>query len=287
MRLINPFSIFSKRFRLWRKSKRLAKFKRAPKIFIPTPSRWQIVIPYKPIGVALIVVLTGLCIYLIFRSDLLLVRKMEIKGVNGFVSGQEVREIISVYLAKSIVFLDTKEISEILKSNFLPIKEVYVEKHFPDTLVVQVEERVVVATLVVIEKKNLPEVDIKKDRFLVDGGGFVFAKSPRGVIFPELVLESEKGVKVGEKIQGQLIAAALDIIDGVLEIESLKPTAAKIVGQNEVHVETDKTFLVLFTSQKKINEQILALKQIYENAKRQGKVLKKVDLRFKLPVVLY
>ena len=218
---------------------------------------------------------------MVFRSDLLLVRKIEVKSaedLKGFVNVEEVQDAVLQHLAKSIVFLDTKEIAENLKKQFLAIAEVSVEKHLPDKLVVQIEEREPVAVLVIEEK------------YLVDKDGFVFAKWPRGVNLPELVLESEKGIKglkIGEKIQGQLIVAALDIIDGVSEIEDLKPTAIKITGKNEIHVETDKTFLVLFTSQKKISEQILALKQIHENAKRQGKPLKKVDLRFKLPVVLY
>ncbi|MBM4402652.1 MAG: hypothetical protein FJ044_05400 [Candidatus Cloacimonetes bacterium] len=60
-----------------------------------------------------------------------------------------------------------------------------------------------------------------------------------------------------------------------------------IQNQNEIQVMTNKDFSVIFSIEKKINEQILRLSQIYENAKRQGKALKKVDLRFKLPVVEY
>lgn len=264
-----------------------------PKIFIPTPSRWQIVVPYKPIGVALIVVLTGLCTYLVFRSDLLLVRKIEVEGIGGegsiggFVNMEEVQDAVLQHLAKSIVFLDTKEIAENLKKQFLPIAEVSIEKHLPDKLVVQVKERESVAVLVTEEK------------YLVDKTGFLFAKCPRGVTLPELQMESlqtlKRGevpenaekIRIGDSIEGGLVAAALDIISGFVQIENLDAAAVSIQNQNEIRVDTNKDFFVIFTTEKEINEQILALSQIYENAKRQGKALKKVDLRFKLPVVLY
>lgn len=249
--------------------------------------------------------------YLVFRSDLLLVRKIEVKGVNGekglkgFVNMEEVQNAVSQCLAKSIVFLDTKGIAENLKKQFLPIAEVKIEKQLPDKLVVQVKEREPVAVLV-IEENGPPEADAKEEKFLVDKDGFIFARCPRGITLPELQLESVEveppggstSVNLGDSIEGGLVAAAIDIISGFGQIENLDAAAVSIQNQNEIQVDTNKDFFVIFTlsdderltgftTEKEINEQILALGQIYENAKRQGKALKKVDLRFKLPVVEY
>ncbi len=272
-----------------------------PKIFIPTPSRWQIVVPYRPIGVALIVVLTGLCTYLVFRSDILLVRKIEVEniggegGIGGFVNMEEVQDAVSQHLTKSIVFLDTKEITENLKKQFLPIAEVSIEKHLPDKLVVQIEGREPVAVLVIPEEKGIKDVNGINEKFLVDENGFVFAKCPRGLILPELQMypvevEPSGGstsVNLGDTVSGDLVTAALDIINGFGQIEDLDAVAVYIKNQNEIQVDTNKDFFVIFTTEKKINEQTLALKQIYENAEHQGKALKRVDLRFRLPVVEY
>lgn len=304
---------FYRNFKRWRKSKKLSRFKRTPRVFVPTGSRWWIVIPYKPIGLGLIILLLLLSVYLLFRSDIFLVRDLEVvripllvedkTGIN-LVDEEEVRKVLSDYLASSIFFVDTQEIKKKLLQKFLAIKMIEIEKEMPDKIKVSLSEREPLAVLKMHKVEEISEGKrLEYDQFfLVDEEGVIFAKVVKKQELPEFVLTQEglksnmfgnqykEGEIVGSKIEGEVVVSALKIVESFEVLDFVKPTSFLIDENGEIVVITDVGWQVLFAGKESsdfIDEQIASLQAITSKAKMEGRSIKKIDLRFKRPVVVY
>lgn len=298
---------------LWRKNRRLAKFKRRPKLFIPTPTRWQIVVPYKPLGVLMLLISAITSAYFFFRSDLFLIREIIIEELeenypnqqNGqtlgrFVSKETLYTNVSAYQARSIFFINSNEISQKLKQIHPSISEVHLEKHLPDKIVIKVSERTPVAILKVVK-------DSAQQGFLIDQDGLIFSSSVKGLTLPELVLEEmpfKKGptqIALKERIPEELVYSALQIIKGFQNIPSASLQTIIIESEDEikVHIKTKNgngeketnsnewTALFSASNHKSIEDNFASLQAILLDAKIKDKKIASVNLRFRRPVVRY
>lgn len=257
------------------KSQRLTYLRRTPRLKLTTPSRLTIVVPYKPMGVFLILLLLGTTIFLLFRSDLFLVRQIEIEGKRVFVREDDLRSTTSFFLARSIFFADASQIERRIKQEFLTVAKIRVEKRLPDRLVIEVWER-----------EPLLKVETVGGQFLADSEGLIFASAPVGLDLPVLNL-SEQKIGLGSRLEGKIIAAVLKITQVIKEMGFITLTRVSVNEQGEIVIQSDLAAEVLFDADSDIEYQLSSLQAILRRVKMEGKKLTKVDLRFQRPIVVY
>lgn len=288
------------------KARKLSKLKRAPKLFIPTVSPWQIVIPFKPLSVLLILVLLAASSFLFLRSDIFLVKEIKVEEENAnssfaFVLPEQIKTGLVTLVARSILTISPDEVDKILRQNFLAIKTVRIEKKLPDQLVVYYQEREPVA---VIKSEKISEQEkLEKDEqgeevkkiqktvslisFFVDEDGLIFAVKEEKSDLPEFELASGQELKIGEKIGSRKTLDAIAILHSFQVRADLKIEKINLSKDSpEIEVIFSGPFVVLFeTEGKKIEEQISSLQLIYHQAKIDGRKLQKVDFRYEYPVI--
>ncbi len=102
--------------------------------------------------VTTLIVVSLVLVYVLFFSNVFSIKKYTIEGVSF--SEKEINEVLHKYKSKNIFLTSSSEIKqELSKINF--VKGVVIEKKFPSTLLLTVEERVPVGQIVTNSKSIL------------------------------------------------------------------------------------------------------------------------------------
>lgn len=289
-----------KRIRYFIKSKRLSRLRRTPRLSIPTPTRWAIIIPFKLITLILVFVLGLTSAYLFLRSDIFLVREIDLRK-SGETVGQaptedEIRERLGYLFAQSIFRVDGKKIARELTDYDLSIEEVTINKELPDKLHIFYKLRQPAAILQQEITETLPEGRQlqKSEYYLIDEEGLVFEKITQKLDLPVIKVanstaaDSGATLGVSTKLDENLVAGALEILQSTKKISDFKIQNLKIFPDaQKVWVETSSGVEVEFGSEKSIDQQISSLQIILTKTRMDGKRVTGIDLRFTKPVVVY
>ena len=246
------------------------------------PPRW---IRFVEIGGFL--VLTAVLVYIVFFSGIFNIKKVNIvnaEQVDIQRLEQKIKEKLSekkgVFPKNQILFfINTEEIREHILDNFLEVKEVSLEKHFPDILKIVLTER---------ESKIL--FQNKKGYFLIDKTGLAYKKiaysdmiNTRGR--KPIILKSEASEEdvLGEK------GFSSKIINIISEIQKTLPERTGVgisyfefpnLSAQEIHVQTTEEWKILFDTGSSIENQMDNLKKVLtEKIKSKRTKLKYIDLR--------
>lgn len=251
--------------------RRLRTLQRSPKIFVPAASGRQIVIPFRPISMLLIIFLTFLSGFLFLRSDFFQVKALDFefeKIADEALVRQRVTEEV---FARSIFFLDPQAIEQRIKKNFPTIKAISIKKNLPDRLRIRVSVRV---PLAIVEAKS-------KARFLIDGEGLLF-REEAGESLPVISLGEDFNGGIGFKVSEGGVARYLETLQ--LVAQKGLTTKAIYLRPQMVELQLEET-LVYLDVEKEIVQQIDLLTQLLQRYKLGGQVPKLVDLRFGRPVI--
>ncbi|MFZ2664334.1 MAG: FtsQ-type POTRA domain-containing protein [Patescibacteria group bacterium] len=222
-------------------------------------------------------VLVGAIGFVVFRFNVLEYFKInlfEISGASRFVNEKDVKTLVEKNsLDQSIFIVNTENLEDILKKNFLGAKNIEIEKKYPNKLKVIVEERVPIAIL----------YNDEKTYYLIDSDGYVLGvvdKSYSGL--PKIKYEDD--IAVGNFLDKDIIPVSVEILKYAEKEEvkissmSFYPKYTKIyVGSTEVYIGYDK-------DREKSLETVGAL---IKNLNAEGKIVKKIDLRYDKVIVLY
>lgn len=289
-----------------RKKKRFFQVKRGSKVFIPTPGH-QIIIPFRKISVVLIFLLSFLCVYLAFRSDLFLVHIVEgktekepkiILGIFNSEKKKALGLIENQVRGKSLFFINQKALKEKILKDFLTISDVSFEKDFPNRLLVETLPREPIAVVSFAKEAssfgNIASESGKiatppasfKQYFLVDKEGLVFAKAGDFFGLPLFHLFDERVPSLGENIGQKRIETASEIIEN-LKKDEIEVSEVFLTAFGSIEMIVRDGTKVLFSSQKNPIAQVASLQLILSSTRIEGRVLTSVDLRFERPVVRY
>jgi len=251
--------------------RRLQSLRRSPKVFIPSSSGRQIVIPFRPISTLLILFLLFLSGFLFLRSDIFQVKVLGFE-FEQLADESLVRQRISEeVLARSIFFLDSGAVEEKIKKDFPTVKEIVIKKILPDQIEAKVTVRV---PLAIIE-------DGSKNHFLVDGEGFIFRLAGDEQL-PLISLEGDSLGVIGASVGESGVLGYLETLRLVAE-KGLQTVAIYLRGES-IELQLAQT-VVWLDPKKNITEQIEVLTQILQRYVVAGKTPKSIDLRFGRPVV--
>ncbi|MBU0708425.1 FtsQ-type POTRA domain-containing protein [Patescibacteria group bacterium] len=259
------------------KSRRLQKLRRSPKIFIPIPHKW-IVISFKPVSIILVIMLFACSTYLVFRSDIFLVRNLEFitdKPLRGSVLTEgDLRIVLDHYITRSMFRINTGELQASLLDKYLALKEVKIERHFPDSLYIFWQER---EALVVVVK------DGKK--FLVDHEGLLYAEIPGEVNIPEIQGAWKEELSIGEKLESDYLESCLMVINYLMGNNDLKMELATLDTGGILRLTSKEGWRVIFSLEKETESDLQTLVAIISRYARENETFSEIDLRFKYPVV--
>lgn len=252
------------------------------------------------IGLAVLVVLLILDVYLLIDSKILNIKILDVVlDKISCTSGEEIRKESQI-LGKKFFLVDQKKIEQNLKQKFLCIKSVTVSKGFLDTVTVEVSGREPVAVLALLQSleatpsglENLASQSTSvsaqekiESEFLVDREGVVLLKEHRDNL--PVIYFGGVALDVGKSIGEGLMQNTLIILEKMktfgIEIEEAKIYSQEILLINPV---TQKP-RIIFALNKNIDIQLASLQLILARAKIDMEEMEFVDLRFDKPIVKY
>jgi len=257
--------------------------RRSQKVVIPSAKR-QIIVPFKTVSLFLIFTLLAAVIYLIFRSDIFIIKKMKITGDNGQFCQPvaQIKEKLEV-VGSSIVFVDLKKLAKKITGDFPCIGEVKSRKIFPETLEFEIVTRKPVLQAIATTSAQ-PVVATQSAVFIVDDQGFTFAKIQATVsALPLAFFPMATNLTVGQRLDSKEVRFAVEISkffeNAKLKLKILSFAAKEILAQ------TESDTIILFSTEKDLGQSLASLQSILQRAKIEGKNFSKIDLRFEKPVV--
>lgn len=217
-------------------------------------------------------VIISFSLYLFFASGIFKVQEVKIsfeenKRIDRTALEDKLRGQVQ---GLGIIFLDTKEVEEKLKETFLPLEAIRFKKKLPNRLEVQIKER-----------EPLLKVIIGGSEYLVDKSGLLFSESIGSEKLPSITLEDQ--LNLGDFIDSKEVTFILQIL------MSLNPESVQSVslqGGDVIKLRYEETDIFL-SILKDAREQLDTLGLIQESYRIRGRRLKRIDLRFKRPVIEY
>lgn len=256
---------------LFKKRKRK---ERKDKTFKPPPARYFI-FTSKKIFQLLVVPLLVILMILFFNSPLFRIKKIECYKLDFPCSLKE-NEFFTPLIGKSIFFTSIGHRGkEIKKANF-KIKKIKIKKILPDKIRIEIIPRVAIANLTAD----------KKDFFIVDEEGFIFEKQRQPLANLPLVLFDEKfTLSTGVFFKGK-VENILELIL-TLKRKLINSSFIELTGIDGITLVLDSKTIATISARKNYSEQLDSLQLILSRSKIEGKLPKKIDLRFEKPVVVY
>lgn len=211
-----------------------------------------------------------LVLYGIFFSPLLRIREVAITLGSGGTDLDEVafkQEVSRDVLGRNLLLIRKKDLYKLLGD--VTVKEIKVEKEWPQQLTVRIEKRTAQAVL----------EDSSGRLFYVDEEGVVFGKAQKEG-FP-VIHYPVKDLSVGDEVGSREVNFVLYLLSAVsnagLVVENVQ--AARMV-----RLEIQDGPMVILPSEKASVGKMIAM---VEEFQRQGRGVAKIDLRFQNPVVEY
>jgi len=225
-----------------------------------------------------LILLLGLVTFLFFKFDVpsyFKVSHINIAGVGSFVNSEDVKNLVERNIKDQYIFsVKEKEISDILLKSFMGAKSVSVKRNYPNSVDVFVEERVPLAVV----------YNNDEEYFLLDSEGYVL-----GVVtdaFSELPkIKYEGSIVIGTFLEKEIIPVSIEILK-FAEKEELKISSMSFYP-NHAKLYVDKGAEVFIGYNEDYNEAVKTVKALVVAPRKDGKMLKKIDLRYDKLIVLY
>ncbi|MBW6442078.1 FtsQ-type POTRA domain-containing protein [Patescibacteria group bacterium] len=227
--------------------------------------------------IAILLFLLGSCTFLFIKfevADYFKISHIDVRGAGQFVSPEDIKNIIQNISSDQYIFLfNEEEAGELISKNFLGVKSFQVSKKYPNTLLVELDERVPLAIV----------YNNKDENYLIDSEGYVLGTVEEGFSnLPEIKYEGV--ITIGTFLEKEIIPISIDILkfadqeDIKISSMSFFPKYARVFldGDTEVLLGYDKD-----------NEKSLkVINAILKDSRLNDWVLKKIDLRYDKVIVL-
>lgn len=216
--------------------------------------------------------------FLVYNFDLIHyfdISFVNVAGAEHFVSSEGVKEIVERnYIGQSIFVIDEGDVHGVLSKNFLGAKNISVEKNFPNSIEIYIEERIPLAIVYNDESSS----------FLIDSEGYVLGAVDD--TFSDLPkIKYEGPIIIGDFLEKDIIPVSIEILtfaeEDELKVSSMSfyPKYVKMFVGDSVEV-----FIGYGGDNKRSLRTVDALMKSSQN---ENKILKKIDLRYDKVIVLY
>lgn len=209
----------------------------------------------------------------VFHIDM---SKVEIHGVGDFVNYEDFKSLVQTNVEdKNILLLNKTDLENILRDNFLSIKEIEIQKRIPPFLVINVVERI---PLFLIQSSAT------EDMYMIDNEGFVLG------IVSEKYLELPLINYTGEILIGNFIAenivSVYKNIDKGLEVAEVSASSISL-GEKYSSFYLEGNLFVELSNDKSGENLFNVIKSLLGKNKNEEKKISKIDLRYDKVIVSY
>ena len=228
--------------------------------------------------IVIFLIFISVVVFLIIKFDVpgyFKISSINIEGVGKFVSYDDVRSVVSSSVLEKYIFsVDEISVAENIKKSFLGAKNVNVSRNYPHSIDVLVEERVPLAVA----------YNDDGEGFLIDSEGFVLGVVDKSV-FDLPKIKYEGPIMVGTFLEKDIIPVSIEIIE-FAEKEDLKISSMSFKPAS-AHLFVGKDTEVFMVYDKDIEKSLRTIKALVKKSDVEGKILKRIDLRYDKVIVLY
>lgn len=205
------------------------------------------------------------------------ITRVEITGVQRFVNSADVKSIVDEKaLGKNIFLLNTRNLEKIVSENFLASKTVRVDRKFPKTIRVVIEERVPIALVLPSGSSDTLAY------YFVDSEGFVLGNADKAHTNLPIINYSQT-VDVGKFLESEAVKYYFDLIKALDDDAIAVSTISSYPRYTQFYTKEDNQ--VLFSNQQPAKSQVKIFAKMMEAFKAEGKKVRKIDLRFDKVIV--
>ena len=224
------------------------------------------------------VFLLGLGIFVAIKLDVYSYFEVDfvnVEGTGSFVNTDDVKAIVEkIVIGQSIFPIKEEDIVDLLTKNFLGAKTVVVQKDYPNSIKILIEERV---PLAIVHNNS-------DDNFLIDSEGYVLGLVSDG--FSDLPkIQYEGPVIIGTFLEKDMIPVSVQLLK-FAEQEELKISSMSFYP-NHVKVFVGGSAEVFIGYDKDSEKSLKTVSALIKTSEAEGKMLKKIDLRYDKVIVLY
>lgn len=226
--------------------------------------------------IGLVVGVVAYGIYILDIRGFFSISEIEIIGADEFVNKDDLRKLAETNGLGNFIFtFNTSDLEGKLRGNFLGAYDIDIEKKYPRSIKVIVEERVPLA----IVKSSKDD-----QRYLVDKSGYVLSViSSRFSSFPIIHYDGE--VSVGIFLTEKIFPVSAEILR-FADSEGVRISTMSFYPKY-VRLYTNTGVDVYIGAQKDIEESMKAIGALLRKLSLEGKKVTKVDLRYDKVIVLY
>jgi len=264
-----------------RKSFRSNRTQHNPKIYLRTPRiKARREVPYRSIFIfTFVVIFAGFIIYGMFFSGYFAIKNIIIIN-NKNVTQKQVEEVISPvrynnFTFNNILFFRSNKASELLLNNLQQLRSVEITKKLPNTIKINVDERLPSLIWQTGDKK-----------YLVDNEGEVFSEynPDKAQNLPIVIDLTKKNVQVKQKILGVSFVDFVQNLTNKLPQKTGVNIDSIVIKETpfEIEVKTKEGFSIFFNTSRDLDTQITYLVRVLEEVNKNGmsnKYLDYIDLR--------
>lgn len=211
-----------------------------------------------------------LFLYIVFLSPAFKIKEIKVEGVDEKIASlmkDKIKQgLLTSFFQKNILFLNSQAVKDLVKDNFVLVKDLRVRKNYPDTLKLEIEGW---------SPKIIWQTQNKK--YFIDSDGIAFEEALKESPGIPLVADTKNlPVNVGDKIVtkkfvdlASQIAKELPIRTGlrIMEIQVVDITS-------EVHVRTDQGWWIYFDASLSFENQVERLNLALNEIKKRGQYIR-------------
>lgn len=207
-------------------------------------------------------------------SNLFSVQEIIVSGGGKFVKNEDIKEILKSNIGINIFKISAGSIKSNIKNNFLSLEKVSVKRIFPSKIKVQVYEKTGAAVII---------REGEYEGLLIDKDGFVLGFATSDLNYTKIYYTNINEFSVGSFTNNKDILDILSLIE-VFKTNSIKIENIMIYGDS---YKLNISGILVFLNKVDGKDKSELLNKIIKKYQIEAKVLEKVDLRFKDPVVEY
>lgn len=213
-------------------------------------------------------------IYLTIFTNFFQMKNFKIYGDDIIQENSKFEEFLKVYQGENLVFINTNEIKNTIKSQYPEIENLRIKKVFPGTLIMEYENFPEVANLF-----NL--IDGTQKKFIINEIGYLVEEDYENPNLPYIKLRTDKALEINQyAIEKEKLSYILDAVYDFEELFGMKVLDAEYKKrEREVHLKTERDFAVWLDMSLTLQEQFAKLKKALDKLNIYNENLEYIDLR--------
>lgn len=231
--------------------------------------------PLKKLALFFLIVIFVLgLIYLTVFTNYFQTQNFRVRGNDIIEDNSKFEEFLKTHKGENLLFIDTRQLEQTIKSQYPEIQSLHIKKVFPNTLA--------------MEYKNFPEVanlfnliNGKQKKFIINETGYLVGEDYENPNLPYIKVRTEKALELREYvINKEKLSYILDAIYDFEDLFGMKVLDAEYKGrEREVHLKTERDFIIWLDMTLTLQEQYNKLRRSIDKLNIYTDSLEYIDLR--------